>query len=183
MSAPLQRLTTAYVDTEDRMRLSGEEADGRIQVLWLTQRLLGRLVPHLCAWLEQHAPQLGGSEAALVPVGGEGDLVRDLAQGFAQQAAQAQLAAAAAEPVQAQLSGWRVNGVDMQATSAAVHLVLRGDVAEQQAAMTLSSQALRQWLSIVHGQYRQAQWPLAIWPSWMSVDQVLPSGQAPGSLH
>ena len=43
----LGRVTTVYVDVEDRFRLSGEAQDGLVLVLWLTQRLLCRLVPHL----------------------------------------------------------------------------------------------------------------------------------------
>lgn len=182
MTAPLQRLTTTYVETEDRMRLSGEGSDGQIQVLWLTQRLLGRVVSHLCAWLEQHAPQLGSGGAAVLS-GGDGDVARDMAQSFAQHAAQAQLASAASEPVAAQWSGWRVDAVDVQTTPEAVHLVLRGQLPEQRAVMTLGSEALRQWLAIVHAGYCRAQWPLAVWPGWMAVEQGLPPRQNAGSLH
>ena len=47
----LHRLTTDYVEEEDRIRVSGASANGDTVVLWLTQRLLNRLVPHLTAWL------------------------------------------------------------------------------------------------------------------------------------
>lgn len=56
----LQRITIEYRTQEDRLCLTGERAG---VVLWLTQRLLGRLVPHLTAWLEQ---QKGPSEHAKV---------------------------------------------------------------------------------------------------------------------
>ena len=49
----LQRLTTEYVDAEDRMRLTGEIRPGETLVLWLSQRLLMRLLPHLFLWLEK----------------------------------------------------------------------------------------------------------------------------------
>lgn len=52
----LNRVTTVYVDLEDRFRLSGKTQDGQVLVLWLTQRLLCRLVPHLVRWLDQRAP-------------------------------------------------------------------------------------------------------------------------------
>lgn len=51
--AELQRFTTEYVEIEDRIRLAGETAPGHTVVLWLTQRLLARLLPHLLQWLEQ----------------------------------------------------------------------------------------------------------------------------------
>ena len=43
----LHRITTEYIDSEDRIRLTGQLASGDTVVLWLTQRLLNRLVPHL----------------------------------------------------------------------------------------------------------------------------------------
>ena len=40
----LQRCTTEYVECEDRIRLAGELASGATVVLWLTQRLMNRLI-------------------------------------------------------------------------------------------------------------------------------------------
>ena len=51
--ATLQRITTEYIDQEDRIRLTGELAHGATVVLWITQRLLNRLIPHLTAWLSR----------------------------------------------------------------------------------------------------------------------------------
>jgi hypothetical protein len=71
----LQRLTTQFVDTEDRIRLSGDDAQGEVKVLWLTQRLLGRLVPLLC---QQLSP--------------DNDSHAEILSSFKQEAAQAQVA-------------------------------------------------------------------------------------------
>ena len=30
---------------------------------------------------------------------------------------------------------------------------------------------LRQWLGIVYGQYRSAQWPMDVWPAWVGEAQ------------
>lgn len=40
----LQRITTQYIEVEDRLRLTGELAPGEVVVLWLTQRLMHRLI-------------------------------------------------------------------------------------------------------------------------------------------
>ena len=45
----LRRMTTEYRAQEDRLCLTGERTGGDAVVLWLTQRLLNRLVPHLTA--------------------------------------------------------------------------------------------------------------------------------------
>ena len=86
MSAALQRVTTAYVADEDRLRLTGELSDGDAVVLWLTQRLLNRLVPHLTAWLARQT----GSFASTVPPAIQ-SAHHNIVQGFAQQSARAQL--------------------------------------------------------------------------------------------
>ena len=36
----LDRITTEYLDTEDRLQLSRQYADGAAVVIWLTQRLI-----------------------------------------------------------------------------------------------------------------------------------------------
>ena len=80
--AQLQRITTEYNEPEDRIRLSGELAQGDTVVLWLTQRLLNRLVPHLTAWLSQQL-----APASSIP--SVQAVHEDIVQGFAQQAARA----------------------------------------------------------------------------------------------
>lgn len=75
----LQRITTEFIASEDRIRLTGEVSEEKTRasvVLWLMQRLLNRLVPRLCAWL----------------AGGDNDsLPAELEQEFAQQKARVEL--------------------------------------------------------------------------------------------
>ena len=52
MIAAISRLTTDYVDAEDRLRLSGEVADSTPVAMWLTQRLALRVLPALLQWLD-----------------------------------------------------------------------------------------------------------------------------------
>lgn len=89
----LQRITTTYDVEQDRIRLIGQYVGGGTHTLWLTQRLLQRLLPVLWQWLERQDippnsdPDLvgGGMTAVSNPL-------RDEAlQNFAQQAAQSQL--------------------------------------------------------------------------------------------
>lgn len=69
----LHRITTEYVEAEDRVRIVGEVEAAETVVLWLTRRLLDRLIPHLTLWLERR----------------QGDVLRaDLLLSFAHQAAQ-----------------------------------------------------------------------------------------------
>lgn len=152
MTASLQRVTTEYDETEDRIRLCGEREDGTAVVVWLTQRLLRRLLPMLLEWLEQQGADMPRA---------------DLLLGLAQQAAQAELAPQ--QPVQAapDSATWLAQAVDLTRTPGGVGLVFRGDGDGEAATLTLATTPLQQWLGIVHQAYGKAEWPVDLWPEWL----------------
>lgn len=160
----LQRITTEYVEEEDRIRLTGELASGDIAVLWLTQRLVNRLVPHLAAWLARQV-----TPASAIPSVQAAH--RDIVQGFAQQAARAQLAAAPPVLASSSQAGRRVDSVDLTQGESVVVLTFKGE-AEAHATLTLAAQPLRQWLSIVFEQCLRGEWPTTVWPAWMEPAQA-----------
>ena len=94
MTQKLQRITTEYIDREDRIRLTGELAAGTVVVLWLTQRLVNRLVPHLTAWLDRQVTPASNIPSVQARH-------QDIVQSFAQQAARVQLAPEAPVRVEA----------------------------------------------------------------------------------
>jgi hypothetical protein len=161
----LQRLTTQYVDIEDRVRVSGEDADGRIVVMWMSQRLLNRLVPAVCKMLRSP----GQDERA------------ELLNSFEQQAAQAQLTPQ--EPVRPDAGSvaWLVTRVDLAPASHGTRLAFHGSGGEQ-AAVMMPELALRQWLSILRDHYRAAEWPAGAWPAWAD-KAVQATPQAGAVLH
>ncbi len=149
----LQRVTTTYLAAEDRIRLSGQTPGGDTVVLWLTQRLLMRLLPNLLQWV-------GGQE---------GDSPRaEAVQSFKQAAARASMEPQAPVPVRAgnDQAAWLVMEVGLQVGPEGVRLTFRGQ-GQRLAMMTLAAQALRQWLNILHDAWRRAGWPLVVWPQWM----------------
>jgi hypothetical protein len=164
----MRRVTTAYVATEDRLRLTGEASDGQPIVLWITQRLLNRLLPQLLRWLEQHAsPKAAGGSA----------LMRSEAmQSFAQQAARVKLAPQAPVNAAAASRSWLAVSAGVSAGPKGVRLTFKGlDAGGEQAdtaSMTLQVQPLRQWLGIVYNQYQKSEWPLTVWPDWVRESAV-----------
>lgn len=152
MTHALLRITTQYIDVEDRVRLAGEAAPGaEAQVIWLTQRVFQRLLPVLLKWLE-----------------GQGaDTVRaEVLHSFAQQAARADLAPQAPVRADAGSAAWLAVSVDIAKSERSVSLTFRGGDA-QHASLTLETKPLRQWLGIVHDAYLKAEWPLDVWPVWI----------------
>lgn len=160
-SAPeLHRITTAYVDKEDRLRLSGETATGTTLVLWLTQRLANRLVHHLGQWLNAHSSRSDRPT-----------LAHDWAQQFAQQSAAQALPRQAAVPHHNASAERLVHSVDIGTGPDGVTLTFKTESAAAPCAtLALAVVPLRQWLGIVQAQYLAADWPLSVWPHWMATD-------------
>lgn len=159
----LQRVTTDYVAREDRLRLSGQTADGGVVVLWLTQRLLNFLIPALTDRLKRS--DLPGD---------------DLLQTFAQQSAESALEAA--PPVPPSEAGWLVEVVDITAGDAGVALTFRAEGASS-ARLSMAFENMRQWLGIMHGQYGVAGWPTHAWPAWMTEARAPVVAPTPRALH
>ena len=160
-----QRFTTEFIDFEDRIRISTELPNQQVAVLWVTRRLLDRLVKHLAGLLER--------ETASAPV-------PEVQQSFAQQAAQMEHKQQSKEQPQAPVTPkqaeavheWLVREVDLTPGKQGVKLRFRGQGAEQSVELGMPARLLRQWFGILHGQYRRAQWPLDAWPEWMNEDKT-----------
>lgn len=163
-SPELQRVTTQYVVTEDRIRLSGETADGRTMVLWLTQRMLNLLIPRLTGWLEQN-----GGDALL--------------QEFAQQAAEASLGVEPPVPAGQDAPGGCVTSVDIGTGPDGTVLVFKPENDDRGVRLPLATDALRQWLSIVRAQYVIGGWPTGVWPAWMDETQIAQPQASGFALH
>ncbi len=151
----LKRATTKYVPHEDRIRLTGENVSGQIAEMWLTQRLLNRMVPHLCGWLVRR-----GDEA-----------LQDFAQQKAVAGLQRQPPVRSSEDAESML----VREIDVKTAKAGLVLTFKGGPDEIAGLFQLSPRALRQWLSILHDQYVQAGWPIGLWPDWVA--EARPSGK------
>lgn len=175
----LQRITTEYDEHEDRLRLSGELSDGSSVLLWLTQRLLYRILPHLTQWLGQHDAGAAGNAVGLWQDS-------DWIQSFAQQAAQEQLAPSPPVRTSASTASWRVDRAHIIETTTTTGtptlcVVFQGP-AQQEARLVLAPEPLRQWLGIVYAQTQRGQWPMAAWPTWMHESQACGAPPA-AALH
>lgn len=164
--AELHRLTTEYIEAEDRIRISGELASGETLVMWLSQRLLLRLLPHLFLWLEK---QSGDS----IPL--------EIAQSFAQDAARAELAPEAPVVREDNSQEWLVEAVDLSFSEEALVLQFRDQVPNA-VTLTMNSQALRQWLNILHTVWGIADWPIGAWPQWMA-DSKASTNRTKTAIH
>jgi hypothetical protein len=166
----LQKITTQYIESEDRIRVSGELAAGQQVVLWFSQRLMVRLLPALLQWLEKQ-----------VDVDVRPELYQTLAQAAAVRAMEPQ-APVEAEPAS---QSWLVQAVDITPVESALLLVFRSAATDQHStALQLQARPLRQWLNGLVEQFQKAQWPLTAWPQWLLESRQSPSGlKATTILH
>lgn len=171
MTGQLKRVTTEYINFEDRIRLNGLTPDGTVSV-WLTQRLCNNLVKNLIAWLEKAMSE--------VP-----DILQHSMQSFAQQSASysQQQQAASEQPVRPdneinKHKSWLAFSISLQTAPHAVKLII-SDLAETESIeFSMEARQLRQWLNILYKGYSLANWPDDMWPEWVKElsDPETPAG-------
>lgn len=172
--------TTVYDVEEDRIRLTGVSAAGDVSCLWVTQRLMNRLIQRLCAALEANVPSRSVSNQDQAAAAKS---ARPLEQEFVQRRAQLAMRPASAVSPPPGLDVVLV--VAVQFRIAKTGIVVRFNDAQDSplAEMTLRVTQLRQWLFILHRLYRLANWPTEPWPAWFALAQA-ETGRPPAvSLH
>ena len=173
----IQKLTTLYVPLEDRIRLTGavvpqgsnsptDQAPQTVAI-WLTQRLLGRIVPSVLNWLET-ADSVARQNTGL--------------QSFRQEAAKAEhkpQPPVIPNPDGPDGQSWVAQTIQFKSGPNQMRLEFAAGP-ETRAAVVLPMQNTRQWLGIVFHAYKAADWPLDIWPDWMKEagSPPPPSGQS-----
>lgn len=160
------RWTTEYADSEDRIRIVGESADLTVTTVWLSRRLLERLLPLLTQWLEGQV--LGAAHA-------------DMLLNWEQQAANAELQPQAPVLIKASSVSWVTTAIDIQREPSQLTIVFRADDGRK-AGLAMPARALRQWIGILHGQSEKAEWRLPVWPTWVAGESVAHAGPQP-QLH
>lgn len=146
----LEKFTTLYIGPEDRIRVAGTRGDGSTVALWLTRRLMRRVLPHMVAWLERH--DRAGKDAEV--------------QSFRQQVARANHQPQPPVKTAPGDQTWLVDNIDLNSSPKLLRLTFKGKEGEA-AALTLTAEAARQWLNILHIAYQKGEWPTDDWPSWL----------------
>lgn len=151
----LNRITTEYVDSEDRFRVTGQVGENEVVEVWLTQRLLTRVLPHYFKWLE------GQSDSALP---------KEIVQSFAQQAAKANLKKQPPVKRTPNSQALLVHAVDISPSKAGLGMRFKSND-DEAATLSLPATQLRQWLNIVRTLWHKAGWPMDVWPEWMATSE------------
>ncbi len=164
MDYQLSKITTVYSDQQDRVRLLGDTDQGTTCEIWLSNRLLNRLVE------------------ALMNNTHSDDFQSDAVQAFQHEAASAALEPQAPVQAQQQPVSWLAQSIDVNRGNGASSLLFKDDQ-DCTAVIAFSDTELRQWLSIVFQAYQNAQWPLAVWPTWFQQLKTNPTDRNPDAVH
>jgi hypothetical protein len=179
MANKLERITTEYITAEDRIRLAGLTGEDLPVILWLTQRLVNRLLPPLFEWLTRQEDSFPGIESLQFvaqqqatrhksphpPVQSPKNRPKNLQP-------QAQLkndnTRNPPPPVQVEKDSPSrlITSIDITSNDNVVSLIFKND-SEESLSLIMTASLLSQWLSILFFTYRKAEWPLTGWPDWM----------------
>jgi hypothetical protein len=175
-----QNFTTVYDATEDRIRLTGVSATGEVSCLWLTQRLLNRVIQRICAALEAGvAPQSGSNQDKGAPAISVKRLEQELVQRRAQMAMRPASAVSPPSGLDAQL----VTTVQVKIAKSVIAVRFSNGQGCSLAEVILRITQARQWLAILHSLYRLANWPAEPWPAWFTMAQIEATRPPAASLH
>ena len=188
----LQRITSEYVATEDRFRLSGITDTGGEVSYWITQRLLLRLLNFLLDWLESHREELERQAAS--------DMLGPMVTKPVKRSAQAdtkvsQVPEEADESDEADEAGKEESSEEEQDDAA--ELLFEADIRiapsritvvfkprnSEHAQLSLQLDEAWQWVAIIHTLWRRAEWNLSVWPDWIEEVKAPHPSKSLGYLH
>ena len=161
------KMTVRYNVREDRLKFAVTSDRGRSFSFWLTARLAQALVGGILKKWSQSRVDSGTTPSAL----------QSWEQEKALQSRQP------SKPVMVETASTQlVEAVDIALRGERFYLTFRGGD-NLAARIPLSAIEMRQWLDVVYGQFVKANWPLQVWPQWISRGAAVPTNQAQPTLH
>ena len=164
----IQTFTARYDPVEDRLRLDAVDAAGGKQAIFLTRRLVDRVIPVLVSHLEGKTPE-----------GVPADLAQGMSQSRARQARQTGEATPAVA-ADTETPTWLCRTIHFQKADHGLNVIFTDD-ARINAVMPMVEANLRAVLDIFLELYTKAGWPTEPFPEWMKPEATLTV--APGQGH
>ena len=171
----LQRITSEFIETEDRIKFTAKCENEQTLVLWVTQRLISRLIAHSLNWLEKETSEL--DRAVILDPESRSNL-----QGIVQQSARQTLSKQTAVVPEHDSQSFLVQEIDININNEGVLLLFKGSESKQ-AELAFNIQQLRQWLAIIRTLWGKAEWPMSLWPDWMDENQLTSTGGPNSPVH
>jgi hypothetical protein len=155
----LKRITSEYIETEDRIRIAGLTEKDETLSLWFTMRLSGRLITHCIALL-------GKQSLALKKTAANDTQLQNNLQGMVQQSAEHEIAEESAVSVTENSPNLLIKEIDVRPSDGGVVMAFKENKTSSYE-LYLEGRQLRQWLGMLYLIWQKAEWPLHVWPDWM----------------
>ena len=143
---------------EDRVVMDSSDKNEKVERLWLSRRLLDRLIPNLTDQLE---------------VKSSNEIPTELEQSLAQEKAELDKQESEAVKIKIKNPSWLVTSIQIRRSESNFQLVFLGDntevsnITKNQAKFDLATTNLRQWLNAVYRIYLKAEWETKAFPPWL----------------
>jgi hypothetical protein len=165
--ANITTITLSYDASEDRIHIASRLDDDRAVRLWITQRLARRLVTALANHLEK-------AEAIPLASVREAMMAQEQAQAVSSIKPQPAVQAEADAPVHL------VSNITLRLSAEKMELQFDSTL-DYAPKVLLDRTLVRQWLSMLHRQFVTAEWPLDVWPLWLT--EAGPQASAAATRH
>jgi hypothetical protein len=156
----IKRFTTIFDAEEDRLKVAVELEDGSTRLLWMTRRLLLRIVPQLVALLERNERQKALQQSA--PVAAENLHRQNQMAALGRISPQKTIVAPEPE------HGILISGLTLRQTPKGLLFIFFDRHKTPHLTVPFDAVLLRQWLSVLHRNFAAAGWTDDVWPEWMS---------------
>jgi hypothetical protein len=161
----IHKFSLVYDVAEDRLAWDAEDTDGATTRLWLTQRLSRGLVSALL-------PLLQAATAQKIAPQHEASV-----QSWEQAAAMAEFGKVPGVKPQAEATTGLVRAVHIRPSNTGMDLTFEFG-ADGSRTVSIAHAAVRQTLAVMHRLYVAAEWPLDVWPAWISQPAAPASAEA-----
>lgn len=159
-----EKMSMRYDLAQDRIKLVGQRGD-IVPTLWLTQRLLSRLVVPIFEWLESLDTEPNGGNDSAAKARQQHAALSQLNPGPA--APQPQKAPARALGQHSEAGGdFLVREIDVRRSDSEIMLIFQLSN-RQTVRIPFREDQLRRWLNALYKLWRQAEWRNEVWPDWM----------------
>ncbi|MCX5820662.1 MAG: hypothetical protein NT047_12280 [Deltaproteobacteria bacterium] len=154
----IRKITQRYDPEQDRIGLTAQNDEGRVLLLWLTQRLTNRLVGKLASWLDEDVKTMPSGRPMFSP------------HAWEQSSAEVQLKPDRPVDAAAVQGEALLTAVDLARDPSGYTLTFKWGSAGA-ARLRLNPTELRQSLIILHRLFDTAGWPKHAWPEWFAAGE------------
>ena len=150
MHTKLNKVTTQYIEFEDRIRVLGTGNSNETHEIWITRRLLDRLVSALLSSLKKEDKHRNKKHVQMA---------------FEQEVAVTNYIPETPVKISETVNSWLADSIDILSTENGVILNFKKKNLYN-AELPFEFEPLRQWLFILYKTYQHSEWPLNPWPEW-----------------